>query len=316
MKTIIKIFLLLQFITCNTVYAQTISSCVKARNLWKYYDYDNAKKAIDDCIKNNFKNSSNWYIRGIIYFNCFKNQIDSSINKKGWLEQSIVSYFNVLTLEIDGKLYTRLSDFEIIKEKIFENLYAKKNINNIEYINDIFFDKFLQIENEIRGNDNYDDARKLIDFARKKTLVIEYCSRFLKSKLNKDYTKEVLTNQVEWLYETDENGDIKVIRDGLFVKIYNKTGSDIKYLEIDNKNIGLFKNNTETEFIQFDKIIFDSGYPRPKIKGFIETIEVNQGNYWRCGSSLMDIKFGTFEYDLVKTTVSNDIVIHLVTHKK
>lgn len=315
MKTIIKIFLLFQLIASNTITAQTTSSCIKARNLWKYYDYDNAKTAIDDCIKNNFKNSSNWYIRGIIYLHCFTST-DSSINKKELLEQSIVSFLNVITLELDGKLYTRLSDFDTIIEKIIDNLYSKKSVNNIEFINDIFFDKLLQIENEISAKNNYFEENKILDFVKKKTFALEYCSKYLKPKSNKNYDKKVSSNQIEWLYESDENGNLKVIRDGLFIKIYNRTGSDIHSLEIDKKNVGLFKNNAETDYIQFDKILFNSGYPSLRIKGFIETIEVNKGNYRRCGSDLMDIQFGTYEYDLVKSISFNDILLHLETHKK
>ena len=316
MKTLIKIFLLLQLITCITVSAQTTSSCVKAMNLWKCYDYTNAKTMIDDCIKNNFKNSSNWYIRGIIYLHCYSDTIDQSTNKKELLEQSLVSFFNVITLEVDGKLYTRLADIDLIKEKIMDQLYTKESVNNIDIINDIFFDKFLQIENEIYLKSNYEEESKIIYFIKKKTLSQEYCSKYLKPKINKDFNSEVNSANWGWLYETKENGNIEVIRDGVFVKIYNKTGSDIYSLEIEKNNIGFLKNNAETDYIQFETLRFDSGSPRPRIKGYIDNIEVNKRNYIRCGTSLENIKFGTYEFDLIKGVSNNEIQLLFDTHKK
>lgn len=98
-------------------------------------------------------------------------------------------------------------------------------------------------------------------------------------------------------------------------KFYNKTGKAIDSLSIGENFIGHLANNDSTNFIDFKKFKFDSGYPYETIKGIIDDKKFQQIDWSWCGTERKYETRGSYFFD-IKIIKGGDTVdrLYLVKH--
>ncbi len=101
--------------------------------------------------------------------------------------------------------------------------------------------------------------------------------------------------------------------DKVKVKFINKTGEELKDLNVGKKRIGKLTVDDSTKFIPFNAFHFDSGIPDEPISAKIDhekTADFSEF-YW-CGTEKTIVEEGTFEIEIHKLSYDNKIYLKLV----
>ncbi len=112
--------------------------------------------------------------------------------------------------------------------------------------------------------------------------------------------------------DTDEG------KEGVRVKLTNKTGQDITNLVVNNIPVGNLANEQSTKYLLFDKFRFDTGMPDADCRGTISGEKIESFNqFYFCGTEKTTVEKGKYEFDiqLVDSKEENKKYLKLIVSK-
>lgn len=108
----------------------------------------------------------------------------------------------------------------------------------------------------------------------------------------------------------------KAFSQSVKIKYYNKTGYDLDSLKLSNSNITALKNDSSTSYIQYPYLLFQDGHPYDDAPGIIPSLGKKLCVSCMCGTGVMPIREGTFEYDITLVKNVDFYILRLHPHEK
>lgn len=84
----------------------------------------------------------------------------------------------------------------------------------------------------------------------------------------------------------------------LLIRVYNKTGHNVKLLRLNNVLIGDIKKDSSILVSNWKKLELQGNKPFGRLKGYIQGFQEDKIDHFLCGTGVRTVNKGNYEFDL------------------